>query len=69
VDEAEWLLGVQREAQERDAALQAGTPGVEWHEMKTYLRSRVALAPDVKQRLIFAAYSRAQVETPSLFTP
>jgi len=44
VDEAEWRLGVQREAQQRDAALQAGEPGVEWHEMKTYLRSRVAAA-------------------------
>jgi predicted transcriptional regulator len=44
VDEAEWRLGVQREAQQRDAALQAGEPGVEWHEMKTYLRSRIAAA-------------------------
>ena len=43
-DEAEWRLGVQREAQQRDAALQAGEPGVEWHEMKTYLRSRIAAA-------------------------
>lgn len=44
-DEVEWLLDVQREAQQRDAALQAGQPGVEWREMKTYLRSRVALDP------------------------
>ena len=44
VDEAEWRLGVQREAQQRDAALPAGEPGVEWHEMKTYLRSRIAAA-------------------------
>jgi hypothetical protein len=44
-DEAEWLIGVQHEAQQRDAALQAGKPGVEWHEMKTYLRSRIALDP------------------------
>ena len=44
-DEAEWLLDVQREAQERDAALQAGKPVVEWHEMKAYLRARVALDP------------------------
>ena len=43
-DEAEWRLGVQREASQRDAALQAGEPGVEWHEMKTYLRSRIATA-------------------------
>jgi predicted transcriptional regulator len=41
-DEAEWRLGVQREAQQRDLALQAGEPGVEWHEMKTYLRERIA---------------------------
>lgn len=44
-DEVEWLLGVLGEAQQHDAALQAGKPGVEWHEMKTYLRSRVALDP------------------------
>ena len=44
VDEAEWRLGVQREARQRDAALQVGEPGVEWHEMKTYLRSRIAAA-------------------------
>ena len=44
-DEAECLLGMQREAQQRDEALQAGQPGVEWNEMKTYLRSRVALDP------------------------
>lgn len=43
-DEAEWRLGVQREAQQRDAALQAGEGGVEWHEMKTYLRSRLSAA-------------------------
>ena len=41
-DEAEWRLGVQREAQQRDAALQAGEPGIEWHEMKAYLRERLA---------------------------
>jgi predicted transcriptional regulator len=45
VDEVEWLLTMQREAEERDAALQAGTPGVEWHKIKTYLRSREALDP------------------------
>ena len=43
-DEAEWRLGVQGEARQRDAALQAGEPGVEWHEMKTYLRERIAAA-------------------------
>ena len=41
-DEAEWRLGVQREAQQRDAALQAGESGIEWHEMKAYLRLRLS---------------------------
>ncbi len=41
-DEAEWRLGVQGQAQQRDLALQAGEPGVEWHEMKTYLRQRLS---------------------------
>ena len=40
-DEAEWRLGVQGVAHQRDIALQAGEPGVEWHEMKTYLRQRL----------------------------
>jgi hypothetical protein len=41
-DEAEWRLGVQGVAQQRDLALQVGEPGVEWHEMKTYLRQRLS---------------------------
>ena len=41
-DEAEWKLSMQREARQRDAALQAGEPGVEWHEMRTYLRGRLS---------------------------
>jgi predicted transcriptional regulator len=45
-DEAEWRLGVQGQAQQRDIALQAGEPGVEWHEMKTYLRQRLSDAKD-----------------------
>ena len=40
-DEAEWKLSMQQEAQQRDASLQAGQPGLEWHEMRTYLRSRL----------------------------
>lgn len=48
-DEAEWHLGVQHEAHQRDAALQAGEPGVEWHEMKTYLRLRLAQGPVTPQ--------------------
>ena len=43
-DEAEWKLSMQREAQQRDAALQAGEPGVAWHEMRTYLRARLSEA-------------------------
>ena len=39
-----WRLGMQNEARQRDAALQAGEPGVEWHEMKTYLQSRLSKA-------------------------
>ena len=41
-DEAEWKLSMQREAQQRDAALIAGEPGVEWHEMRAYLRGRLS---------------------------
>jgi predicted transcriptional regulator len=40
-DETEWKLSLQSEAQQRDAALQAGEPGVEWHEMRAYLKERL----------------------------
>jgi predicted transcriptional regulator len=40
-DEAEWKLSMQQEAQQRDAGLQAGEPGIEWHEMRTYLHTRL----------------------------
>ena len=40
-DEAEWKLSMQQDAQQRDAGLQAGQPGIEWHEMRTYLRTRL----------------------------
>ena len=43
-DEVEWKLSMQREAQQRDAGLQAGEPGVAWHEMRTYLRDRLSQA-------------------------
>lgn len=43
-DEAEWKLSMQREAQQRDAALRAGEPGVEWHEMRAYLTNRLLQA-------------------------
>ena len=41
VDEAEWKLGMQQEAHSRDAALQAGEPVVEWHEMRDWLARRL----------------------------
>lgn len=40
-DEAEWKLSMQQEAHRRDVALQAGEPGVEWHEMRAYLQGRL----------------------------
>ena len=40
-DEAEWKLAMQRDAHQRDVALQAGEPGVEWHEMRAYLNTRL----------------------------
>ena len=43
-DEAEWKLAMQRDAQQRDRALQAGESGVEWHEMRTYLKDRLSKA-------------------------
>lgn len=43
-DEAEWKLSMQSEAQQRDTALRAGEPGVEWHEMRTYLTDRLKQA-------------------------
>lgn len=51
-DEAEWRLSMQRDAYQRDQALQAGEPGVEWHEMRTYLQERVKAGrvPQAKAR-------------------
>jgi predicted transcriptional regulator len=40
-DEAEWRLSMQQDAFQRDQALKAGEPGVEWHEMRTYLQERL----------------------------
>ena len=40
-DEAEWKLAMQHDALQRDAALQAGELGVEWHEMRAYLKTRL----------------------------
>lgn len=47
VDEAEWKLALQQEAHQRDAAVLAGEPVVEWHEMRAWLQGRMhAGAPD-----------------------
>ena len=43
-DEAEWKLSVQREAQQRDTALLAGEPTVEWHEIRAHLKARLSEA-------------------------
>ena len=43
-DETEWKLSMQRQAHDRDLALQAGEPGIEWHEMRAYLDERLASA-------------------------
>ena len=49
-DEAEWKLSMQREAQQRDASFQAGASGIEWHEMRTYLRTRLDDATHVPRK-------------------
>jgi predicted transcriptional regulator len=51
-DEAEWRMAMQLDAHQRDQALQAGEPGVEWHEMRTYLqeRLRASEAPKAKAK-------------------
>lgn len=41
-DEAEWRLALQDEARQRDQALLTGEPTLEWHEVRTYLRARLA---------------------------
>jgi predicted transcriptional regulator len=41
VDEAEWRLAMQSEAHERDAAIIAGEPTIEWHEMRDWLQREV----------------------------
>jgi predicted transcriptional regulator len=49
-DEAEWKLSMQRDAQQRDASMQAGEPSIEWHEMRTYLRTRLDHAKSVPRK-------------------
>ena len=41
-DEAEWRMAMQMQAQQRDLALKAGEPGIEWHEMRAYLQDRLS---------------------------
>lgn len=40
-DEMEAQQAFARVAAKRDEALQAGTPGIEWHDMKIWLRAKV----------------------------
>ena len=49
-DETEWKLSMQRQAHDRDLALQAGEPGIEWHEMRSYLNDRLAALPAKKKQ-------------------
>ena len=49
-DEVEWKLSMQREAHDSDLSLQAGEPGVEWHEMRAYLRERLAHSSSKKKQ-------------------
>ena len=51
VDEAEWTLAMQKEAQQRDLALQAGAAGVDWHEMRDWLQRRLAQGQKSKSKL------------------
>jgi len=46
-DEAEWNLSMQR-----DAALQGGEPGVEWHEMRAYLKTRLHDKAEAESRAL-----------------
>jgi predicted transcriptional regulator len=50
VDEAEWKLALQQEAQSRDAAVLAGEPAVEWHEMRDWLHRRLQERPAPKSK-------------------
>lgn len=45
VVEAEWKLALHQEAAQRDAALHAGEPAVEWHEMRDWLQRRLKEQP------------------------
>lgn len=49
-DEAEWRMSMQQEAHQRDQALQVGEPGVEWHEMRTYLQERLKAGNTAKPK-------------------
>ncbi|MGH6640070.1 MAG: CopG family ribbon-helix-helix protein [Polaromonas sp.] len=47
-DEMEAQLEFARLAADRDQALQDGQAGVDWHDMKTYLRDRVKAGASAK---------------------
>lgn len=50
VHEAEWKLAMQQEALQRDAAMDAGEPAAEWHEMRDWLQRRLAQAQAKKKQ-------------------
>jgi predicted transcriptional regulator len=50
VDEAEWRLAMQQEAHQRDAAIVAGEPTVEWHEMRDWLHRKLQQRSGAKRR-------------------
>jgi predicted transcriptional regulator len=49
VDEAEWTLALRDEAAQRHAAVLAGEPTVEWHDMRDWLKRRVAEGANKKR--------------------
>ncbi len=50
VDEAEWTLALREEAHQRHAAVLAGEPTVEWHDMRDWLKRRAADGAPRKKR-------------------
>ena len=50
VDEAEWALALRDEARQRHAAVLAGEPTVEWHDMRDWLQRRAAEGARNKKR-------------------
>lgn len=60
VVEAEWRLAMQQDALQRDLAIQAGEPVVEWHEMRDWLQRRVTAGPASARAKAASASARAR---------